>query len=72
MAVSLRRVRELLERRAAGLLSDGEQAELVRDARVLRRRLERLQALDPEAYGELALSAELDELAQPPVLSGSA
>ena len=71
--VSLRQVRELMARRAAGeSLTADEQAALVRDARILRRRLDRLRALDPEVFGDIELTGELDELAEPPILTGSA
>lgn len=64
--------RELLARRAAGAeLSPTEFATLQRAAKTLRRRLERLQALYPEVADFVSLSAELDELAQPPVLTAS-
>lgn len=62
-------VRERLARRAEGLLSPDEEALLVRDARTLRRRLDRLKARCPEI--QIELSEELDELAPPPVLSAS-
>ncbi|MGE0708239.1 MAG: hypothetical protein AB7N76_01240 [Planctomycetota bacterium] len=62
-------VRERLERRAQGLLSADEEAALVRDARLLRRRVDRLKARHPGL--EVELSEELDELAPPPVLSAS-
>ena len=68
---SLASVRERLERRAAGALSEPEQALLARDARRLQRRLDRLKALYPELADQVALSTELDELASPPVLTAS-
>jgi hypothetical protein len=62
-------VRQLLARRARGGLSSSEEAQLLRDARTLRRRLDRFRARHPEI--EIELSAELDELAPPPVLTAS-
>ncbi len=69
MAISLKAVRELLERDARGELSNEEQATLQQNARTLRRRLDRVRALYPEL--ELSLSEQLDELARPPVLTAS-
>ena len=69
MAISLRTVRELLERNARGELTDEEQATLQQNARTLRRRLDRVRALYPEL--QVGLSQQLDELAQPPVLTAS-
>ena len=73
MVLTLAQVRDLLTRLDDGeTLSDDELANLQRSARTLQRRLARLQAVHPELGGEVSLSARLDELAQPPVLSGSA
>ncbi len=67
--LSLNAVRDLLARNARGELSDSEQATLQQSARTLRRRLDRVLALFPEIGVEL--SEQLDELAQPPVLTAS-
>lgn len=67
--LSLRAIRELLARNARGELSESEQATLQQSARTLRRRLDRVLALYPQIGAEL--SEQLDELAQPPVLTAS-
>ncbi len=73
MPLSLAEVRDLLARRAAGeALTPAQQADLVRSARSLKRRLARLQAIDPSAFAEVELHQELEALAQPEVLTGSA
>lgn len=69
MSVSLSQVRERLARHARGELSPTEESELLRDARVLRRRVERLQALHPELG--VSLSPELEALAGGPALAAS-
>lgn len=69
MSVSLPQVRARLAARARGELSPSEEQALIRDARILRRRLDRLQALHPEL--QVSLSTELDELASPPLLTAS-
>lgn len=69
MSVSLPQVRARLAARSRGELSPQEEQALVRDARILRRRLERLRALHPEI--EVSLSPELDELASPTLLTAS-
>ena len=64
-------LRGLLARHLAGeVLSTDERASLSRDAKILRRRLARAQALCPDLGA--SLHGALDELAQPPVLSSSA
>jgi hypothetical protein len=72
MVLTLNQVRELLARQDEGeTLSDAELANLSSSARTLQRRLARLQAVHPELMDHVALSARLDELAQPPVLTAS-
>lgn len=72
MVLTLNQVRELLTRQDAGeVLSETELGNLQSSARTLQRRLHRLHAIYPELAGEVELSTRLDELAQPPVLSGS-
>ena len=72
MVLSLTQVRELLTRQDSGeALTECELANLQRSARTLQRRLARLHAIHPELVPAVSLSARLDELAQPPVLSGS-
>lgn len=72
MVLTLTQVRELLTRQDDGeTLSDDELANLQRSARTLQRRLDRLHAMHPELMGEVGLSARLDELASPPVLTAS-
>ena len=70
--LSLRELRALLARHARGELSASEEASLVVEARRLRRRLDRLRAIDPESYGDITLGDELDALIQPSVLTASA
>jgi len=70
--LSLSDVRVLLARHERGELSASEEANLVREARRLRRRLDRLRAIDPETYGDISLGQELDALTQPSVLTASA
>lgn len=69
--VRLGRVRELLERRECEGLTPGEEAELTRDARILRRRLERLHSQYPDTLW-IKLDEELARLAEPDLLSTGA
>lgn len=69
MSVSLGQVRERLARRSRGELSPSEESELIRDARVLRRRVERLQALHPDLG--VSLAPELEALAGGHALAAS-
>ncbi|MBL4848215.1 MAG: hypothetical protein JKY65_22080 [Planctomycetes bacterium] len=69
MSVSLTAVREGLARHMRGELSPDETGALMRDARVLRRRMERLSALHPHL--EVGFSAELEALCPGPALSAS-
>ena len=69
--VRLSRVRELLERRRQGdALTPAEEAELTRDARILRRRLERLHTQYPDTLW-IQLDDELARLAEPGLLAGA-
>lgn len=73
MSLTLAEVRDLLARRAAGEVLGAEQlAALTRSARLLHRRLARLQALDPDTFADIALGDELAELAGAELASGSA
>ncbi len=69
MSVSLGHVRERMALQARGELSPSEEHQLRRDARMLRRRVERLQALHPDLG--VSLSPELEELAGLSTLSAS-
>jgi hypothetical protein len=69
MSVSLTGVRERLARHMRGELSPDETGALLRDARALRRRMERLQALRPELG--IDFSPELEAFCPGPALSAS-
>ncbi len=70
MSVSFRTIKTLLQRRSSGEpLSQEEEEGLRRDARILKRRLAKLQAYDPETYGGFALSEELEALISAPLLT---
>lgn len=64
--LSMRRVRQLMERRARGeILQPEELATLIREARLLRRKLAELKARYPDQLW-ISLHEELDALALEP------